>query len=56
MLSYIWYIALIVFAIWCILDVAKGVHARNTKFLWMAIIIFLPLVGGIAYLLLGRKS
>ena len=55
MLSYIWYLLLILLALYCVVDVAKGVHARNTKFLWMAIIIFIPLIGPIVYLLMGRK-
>ncbi|BDQ36109.1 hypothetical protein SYK_04690 [Pseudodesulfovibrio nedwellii] len=44
------------FSVWTILDVWKrNFGSSNEKTLWMQICIFIPILGALAYLFLGRK-
>nr|WP_239057888.1 PLD nuclease N-terminal domain-containing protein [Pseudodesulfovibrio sp. JC047] len=44
------------FSIWAILDVWKhNFGSSNEKALWMQICIFIPILGALAYLFLGKK-
>jgi len=42
---------------WAIIDLAKRETAAiYLKFLWFALVVLIPCLGGIFYLLLGRQS
>ncbi|KPJ64294.1 MAG: hypothetical protein AMJ45_06105 [Syntrophobacter sp. DG_60] len=42
---------------WAIIDVAKReTSAIYLKFFWFALVVLIPCIGGIFYLLLGRRS
>jgi len=41
---------------WCILDAWKRTYeSANEKVLWMQLCIFIPILGSVAYLFIGRK-
>ncbi|TVM07128.1 PLDc N-terminal domain-containing protein [Vreelandella aquamarina] len=52
LLGLIWLIILI----WAIIKVAKSESGGISKLLWILILLFFPLVGLIAWLLLGPKG
>jgi hypothetical protein len=44
-----------VLAIYCIIDIMKSSFRDNTtKILWLAVVLFAPFLGSIAYLIAGR--
>ncbi|MDA9101409.1 PLDc N-terminal domain-containing protein [Omnitrophica bacterium] len=43
-------------SIWAVLDIIKSPKESTKKILWIVAIIFLPVIGLILYLLLGRKK
>jgi hypothetical protein len=44
------------FSVWTILDIWKrDFESVNEKVLWMQICIFVPILGAVAYLFVGRK-
>ncbi len=51
-------LSLVIFAldIWVIVDCIKSSRDSNNKILWVLLIIFLPLVGLILYLTLGKNK
>lgn len=54
-------VALVVLGLWiyCILDViatTEGLHRNLPKIVWLLIVIFVPTIGSIAWLLLGRPE
>ena len=42
--------------IWALIDVIKSNLDSTAKIIWVLVIIFLPLLGSILYLLIGRKK
>ncbi len=50
--------ALIVLAadIWAIIQILQSGHTRGTKVFWVLIILFLPVLGLLAWLVAGRRS
>ncbi|MFH1912808.1 MAG: PLD nuclease N-terminal domain-containing protein [Pseudomonadota bacterium] len=44
------------FSAWSILDAWKRTYeSANEKLLWMQLCIFVPIIGSVAYLFIGRK-
>jgi prepilin signal peptidase PulO-like enzyme (type II secretory pathway) len=51
----VWGILYAVLAIYCIIDIMRSSFKDNTtKLLWLAIVLFAPFLGSIAYLIAGR--
>ncbi len=42
--------------LWALIDCVKREFKPNDKLIWVLIIIFLPLIGSILYLAIGRKQ
>ncbi|UII20535.1 PLDc N-terminal domain-containing protein [Fulvivirga ligni] len=46
-----------IFALWALIDVVKSEFTNsNNKLVWVLLIIFLPLLGSILYLTIGRSQ
>jgi len=44
-----------ILVVFCIVDIMRSTFKDNTtKLLWLAVVIFAPVLGSIAYLLVGR--
>jgi hypothetical protein len=41
---------------WALIDCVKREFKGNDKLIWVLIIIFLPMIGSILYLAIGRKN
>lgn len=61
--SFMWlmlwpYINLLIFGLWvyCIIDVVRNKFVENNKLIWVIVVIFIPLIGSICYLGIGRKQ
>lgn len=60
--GYEWFIILIpllfvlIAPIWCLVDCLKSEFKGNEKILWVLLIIFIPFLGMILYLSIGRKQ
>lgn len=57
------YLALLPYALAIILILTGFIHALNaefksykSKFIWLALILFIPIIGTLAYLFLGKRS
>lgn len=46
----------IILWLWALIDCVKREFRGNDKLIWVLIIIFLPLIGSILYLAIGRKQ
>jgi len=46
----------IVLLIYCLIDVLKSFFNGNDKIIWVLVILFLPFVGSLLYLFIGRKQ
>jgi hypothetical protein len=42
--------------LWALIDCVKREFKGNDKVIWVLIIIFLPMIGSILYLAIGRKN
>ena len=47
---------LLILAIFCILQVVQSGMDSTKKLIWILVILFLPLIGSILWLLIGRKA
>lgn len=46
----------LVFWIYAITDILKGSFKQNDKLIWFLVVLFVPIVGTVLYLFLGRKQ
>lgn len=43
--------------LWALIDLLKSsFKASNTKLMWVLILLFIPLLGSVLYLIIGRKQ
>ena len=52
-------IAIICFALWvyCLIDILQNeFEGKNMKIIWLLLVIFMPFVGSILYLIIGRDQ
>jgi len=49
-------LATLIFMIYCLRNISKHQFEGNHKVLWTLIVIFLPLIGSLLYLFIGRKK
>jgi len=49
-------IAAIVLIIWALVDILKSEFTGSNKIIWVLVVIFLPLLGSILYLAIGKKQ
>lgn len=47
-------LGIFMFPLWTLIDVLKGEFAGNNKIIWVLVIIFLPFIGSITYVTVGR--
>jgi Phospholipase_D-nuclease N-terminal len=45
-----------VFWVWALIDVLKSEFMGNNKIIWLLVVIFVPLIGIIAYYFVGTKQ
>jgi len=52
-----WFL-LIALGLWlfCLIDILRHNFDSNNKLIWLIVILFVPLMGAILYLILGRKQ
>ena len=51
----IWVISFVLW-IWALIDVLRSNFRDNGKIIWILVILFVPVIGSILYLLIGRKQ
>lgn len=49
-------VILLVLDIWAVVDIVKSGKTGGNKVLWVILVLLLPLVGLIAYFIVGRKK
>lgn len=49
-------VATIVLIIWALVDILKSEFTGSNKVIWVLVVLFLPLIGSILYLVIGRKQ
>jgi len=42
--------------IWAVLDIVRKDYTMTKKLVWIAVIFFIPFIGAVLYLLIGRTS
>jgi len=47
-------LAVIAFPIWCLVDILRSEFTGNNKIVWLLAVIFVPVIGCIAYVAIGR--
>ena len=55
---FIWQILLllsIILWIYCLIDILKNTFIKNDKIVWIIVVIFVPIIGSILYLLIGKN-
>jgi len=45
-----------VLLIYCLIDILKNSFNGNDKVIWVLVILFVPIVGSLLYLFIGRKQ
>ncbi|MDP5026731.1 MAG: PLD nuclease N-terminal domain-containing protein [Flavobacterium sp.] len=46
----------IIFWIFCMVDVLRNSFAGNYKFIWILVLLFLPIIGSFLYFFIGRRK
>jgi O-antigen ligase len=49
-------LATIILWFYCLSNVAKNKFKANDKIIWLLVVIFVPFVGSILYLIIGKKT
>ena len=47
---------LLILPLICVIDIVKNQFGGNDKLVWVIVVIFLPIIGALLYLLIGRKQ
>ncbi|WP_336245963.1 PLD nuclease N-terminal domain-containing protein [Mangrovimonas futianensis] len=42
--------------IYCLIDILKNKFAQNDKLIWVLVVIFIPLLGSLLYLFIGKNK
>ena len=46
----------IVLLIYCLVDILKSTFKGNDKIIWILVILFVPFIGSLLYLFIGKKQ
>ncbi len=52
----LFFLGFFVLFIWALVDILKNEFTGNNKIIWILLVLFLPVLGSILYLLIGRKQ
>ncbi len=55
----IWqFLILVAIGLWiyCLIDILKSKFEQNDKIVWVLVVIFLPILGSLLYLVIGRNK